>query len=263
MRYHEYRPQAELRDFVHCIWMMERDYAAGGEETIWPDGRSELIFHYGARYTADRLLPATFLLGPLSARLRLTAHGRLRLIGVRFRAWGFTSLFRIPASELLDRAVDVHHLAREIEERLYDATDESALAILESFLLRRARRVGLDPIVTPIRRVIGDPIGTNIDRLAIDCALSNRQLERRFVTMTGLPPKRLAVIARFNAVRRHLIANPMADVTDVAHRFGFSDYAHLSRDFQRFLGTTPAQFEQQMRMVEPRRDVVFLQDEND
>lgn len=259
VHYRELRPHPLLRELVRCFWTMEREYTdADGGEMLWPDGKTELIFHYGASYaTPLGALPNAFVLGPLSERFALAARGHLRLVAVRFQPWGLTSLFGVPGHELLDIATGADAIddVRELEERLADANETRAMALLEAFLLRRAARATIDPLTRAIRRVVAQPRTLDVCALAADCNLSTRQLERRFTQATGLPPKRLAVIMRFDGARRALLREPNADPTELALRHGYYDYAHLSRDFRRFLGTTPVDL-----MHRPPRNVVFVHD---
>jgi AraC-like DNA-binding protein len=260
MRYREYRPGAALAPYVRCIWTMDREYASGGE-TIWPEARAEILFHYGARY---RDIPRAFILGPQSVPVALHARGRLRLIGARLFPWALPLLFRVPAGELLDRVVEASTVAREaprLEEQLADATDEEAVDLLHRFLGERVARAASDPLLPVVHGVVARPAAFDVDRLARDARLSHRQLERRFIDATGLPPKRVAVIARFNAVRKFLLRHPFAKLSDVAALFGYFDYPHLSRDFRRFLGYAPAEL--QRAAGGPRGDVVFVQDDGD
>lgn len=260
MSYREYRPSAPLVPYIRCLWTMSRDYLADGE-TIWPEARAEILFHYGARY---RDLPRAFLLGPQSMPRTLHARGRLRLVGARLHPWALPLLFRVPAGELLDRVVDAESVlceAGRIEEQLADATDGRAVELLETFLAGRVARAKSDPLLPFLHRVVADPVGFDVDRLAHETGLSHRQLERRFIAATGLPPKRVAVIARFNAVRNFLLRHPFAKLSDVAARFGYFDYPHLSRDFRRFLGYAPAEL--QRAAAGPRGNVVFVQDGSD
>jgi len=49
MKYAEYRPSPCLAPLVERFWLLE-GAAAGAADAIIPDGRVELIFHYGAPF---------------------------------------------------------------------------------------------------------------------------------------------------------------------------------------------------------------------
>lgn len=83
---------------------------------------------------------------------------------------------------------------------------------------------------------------SRVTRLAAFHGLSTRTLQRRTRTATGLPPKRLLTMERF---RRAVYEVPLrsADLSGVAGDLGFSDQAHLTREFQRHAGLTPGAFQ--------------------
>jgi AraC-like DNA-binding protein len=261
LRYREYAPPPRLEHVVRCFWSLERDYAGGDGEMLWPDGRTELIFHYGARYEgAD----AAFVIGPLRERLPLRASGRLRLIGARFEPWGLYAAARLPLHELVDRIVAADVLfgleTRELTERLADADEAEAIAILTTALASRVS--GVDPRLPSLCRALDDT-RLNLGALAREHNLSPRQLERRFRETTGVSPRRFHVVRRFDRLRLALHRRPFAGLEELAFHHGYYDYAHLSKDFARFLGCTPFELQRrlQAQAIGPPRDVVFLQDE--
>jgi transcriptional regulator GlxA family with amidase domain len=102
-----------------------------------------------------------------------------------------------------------------------------------------------------------------VAELAEYCNLSARQLQRRFQDVVGVSPKILARTIRFDEIRRRLMFNPDANLTDLAYEFGFTDQAHFIRDFKEFAGKTPGEFASEMRSLQTvfrdHDNVVFLQ----
>lgn len=97
-----------------------------------------------------------------------------------------------------------------------------------------------------------------VGRLATLLGQSGRTLQRRTRTATGLPPKRFLALERF---RRAVQEVPMrnAELSLVAAHLGFSDQAHLTREFRRHAGLTPGAFQQAWRGVRGQA-VRFVQD---
>jgi AraC-like DNA-binding protein len=85
---------------------------------------------------------------------------------------------------------------------------------------------------------------------------SVRTLHRRMRTSTGFPPKRFLAMQRF---RRSVyeIATRNTGLSLIAFNLGFSDQAHLTREFQRHAGVSPGAFKQAWRDA---RAVRFFQD---
>ena len=268
MYYREFRPPPLLAPYVKCFWLLDRDYH-GSAETVWPDGRTELIFHYGDRYSlgggTGPVVPNGFVIGPLTRFVHLTSSGRVRLAGARFHAWGMASLCKVPAEEMRDLVLPSADLlgrrASEYTERLADATSSQSVRLLEELLLGRLSGAARpDRIVTTLAgRLLRDRI--RIADAARDAGLSTRQLQRRFKAAIGVGPRFFSVVERFNAARKELAADPESDLTEVAFRLGYSDAAHFCRDFRRFYNMSPTAFSRWVASTRAvPRDVAFVQE---
>ncbi len=138
------------------------------------------------------------------------------------------------------------------------STSPSCLDILDS----------LDQVVLALSQhaqhgslISSDYFETSRDRvgnLASHVGGSVRTLHRRMRTATGFPPKRFMAMQRF---RRSVyeIATRGAGLSAIAFNLGFSDQAHLTREFRRHAGVTPGAFKQAWRGRHARA-VRFLQD---
>ena len=110
-------------------------------------------------------------------------------------------------------------------------------------------------------RTTGSPLNEAHDRvsdLADQAGRSVRTLQRQVRASTGSAPKRFLAAQRF---RRSFyeVATGGDGLSAIASDLGFSDQAHLTREFQRHAGVTPGAFRQAWR--EPRAQTVrFLQD---
>jgi AraC-like DNA-binding protein len=92
-----------------------------------------------------------------------------------------------------------------------------------------------------VEHILGAP-HTDVAGLATLLGQSTRTLQRRIKTSTGLPPKRFLAVERFRrAVQEVPIRN--ARLSAVAGDLGFSDQAHLTREFQRHAGLSPGAFQ--------------------
>jgi AraC-like DNA-binding protein len=71
---------------------------------------------------------------------------------------------------------------------------------------------------------------------------SVRTLERKFKEAAGHTVKDVSGLIRFEQVRNHLWQHPDTNLAGLAHELGYTDQAHLSREFKRYSGATPAAF---------------------
>jgi transcriptional regulator GlxA family with amidase domain len=63
----------------------------------------------------------------------------------------------------------------------------------------------------------------------------------------GLGPGSLGRLTRFQRVLRAIDRDPGVSLARVAAGAGYFDQAHMSRDFRRFAGTTPAGYRREVR----------------
>src|SRR5690348_7963231 len=90
MRYAEYRPSPALARVVDCYWMLE-GHGTGVPEPIIPDGRVEIVLHYGVRFERHHLdgaierQPASLLVGQLLAPICLGCRGLAGVAAIRLR----------------------------------------------------------------------------------------------------------------------------------------------------------------------------------
>lgn len=71
---------------------------------------------------------------------------------------------------------------------------------------------------------------------------SQRHFRRRFAAEVGLPPKDYGSLLRFSAALTAMTTRPWHDPSALAAEFGYYDQSHLTRDFHRFAGTSPAAY---------------------
>ncbi|MBE7179196.1 MAG: AraC family transcriptional regulator, partial [Mucilaginibacter polytrichastri] len=81
-----------------------------------------------------------------------------------------------------------------------------------------------------------------------------RTLERNFKRSSGHSVKDVSGLMRFERVRNRLWTHPDVNLTGLAHELGYSDQPHLTREFKRYSGTTPAAF-----IRRARKEQLFLQ----
>jgi transcriptional regulator GlxA family with amidase domain len=74
-----------------------------------------------------------------------------------------------------------------------------------------------------------------------------RTLERQFKQAAGYTVKDVSGLMRFEQVRNRLWQSPDASLAGLAHELGYTDQAHLGREFKRYSGTTPAAFARHAR----------------
>jgi AraC-like DNA-binding protein len=254
--YRELRASGALGRYVECFWFLEEGAGTRGAgcpiERLLPIGAIEAVLHRGSPFRqvspegAPRRLTAGVIAGQQTGPLDIQPEGPIATMGIRFLPGGAYPFLGMPLDALTDCLASFEDVwgagGRRLEERLLDAPDDaSRVGISEAFLLERleaaARRDdAVEAAAGEIRRRRGR---VRVADLSGASGVSARQLERRFATALGLPPKSLARIVRFQAMLRAIDRGARPDWAGLAADFGFCDQAHLVNEVRRLSGLTP------------------------
>jgi AraC-like DNA-binding protein len=254
VRYQEYAPSPQLVSIVQCLWTLEGHAAELGDDAqpILPDGRSELVVHFGDAFErihanggVDRQ-PALLFAGQLTGPLVLRPTGRISVLGVRLHPFGAAALSTQPQNEFLGLTLGMDDVSRALFRSLTDLRDSTASPGVAAAAVQGHLAQLVDPsrVDTRVRHVV-DTIQRTRGRISVEdlarrVGLTRRHLERRFKSTVGVSPKRLARIARFQHALQILTR---ADVPQrgayTAAECGYADQAHFVRECRELCGHAP------------------------
>jgi AraC-like DNA-binding protein len=258
MRYAQYAPSQRFAAIVECYWLLEGDGPSGAEPII-PDGRMEIVLHYGTRF--DRHHPdgrverqdAAMLVGQLLAPVTLSHRGSAGVAAIRLRPAAGRAIADCTAAELAGRFIDLDALVGSTEvvrERLALADDDAArVALLECWLSHHVRRQPSLALTAAVNTILESPSAADLATVASHAGIGVRQLERQFIADVGVSPKTFARLARLQAALS-LIATGQP-LCDVAVACGYYDQSHMTRDFMHLADTSPAAWRQQSGVLTP------------
>ncbi|MFG1947876.1 DUF6597 domain-containing transcriptional factor [Nonomuraea sp. NPDC048826] len=185
--------------------------------------------------------------GVIKGGFSYTMRGSGRVLGTRFAPGGFRPFLGGPVHQLTGRFTEIGELygtagATLVEHVLTAPDAPAAIAHVEEFLL------GLGPERDPLAEEVAslvvmaenDVTMTRVDALAARSGRSVRSLQRLFREYVGIGPK--WVIRRF---RLHEAAERIyqgLDLATLAAELGYTDQAHLTRDFTAVVGMPPAAY---------------------
>jgi len=240
-------PPASLARWVDAFWDFQGE---GRAHRVLPDGCMDFLF--------DLQSGEASLAGPMTHAEVVTVDPGARLFGVRFRPGAAALLLEAPADALRDQHLALRELTvgalATLGEQMAEAADHAQRCQLIGEVLHRGlgRQRAFDARVHRAATLIVDAHGTlPISRVAAECGMGERQLERLFRERVGLGPKLCARIARL----RHAVALAESGVQSqagLAARAGYADEAHLLRDFRQLAGASPL-------ALRSERDVGFVQ----
>lgn len=157
-------------------------------------------------------------------------------------------LFGVPAEALAERHTALDDLwGRDVErvrERLLALrTPADRLDLFEAALAARLPRTrGIHPAVAHALERFATTTA-DVGTVVGESGYSHRRFITLFRQAVGLGPKRYCRIIRFQQVLRRFAATPGPRWAEIAVAAGFSDQAHLTREFREIAGVTPTDFE--------------------
>jgi AraC-like DNA-binding protein len=246
--YVERPPIPALAGVVSSVWLQQ--VAPGASPYVQrniPSGGVELVCRMGREPR---------VVGPLTGALVEVLEPGTTVVGLRFAPGAAARVLGLPASELVDLAVDARDVWGAASGRFTladladpDASPERLLADVQLLVAARlAAAAGQDPLVAEAVRLLRWSTD-DVASLTSSLHISERQLRRRFQTSTGLAPKPLHRVLRFQrflSLAQHAIATGTAPAADgiarLAAEAGYADQPHLNRECLRLTGASPGAF---------------------
>jgi AraC-like DNA-binding protein len=246
MRYAEYLPTPRLAMLVERFWLLD-GHATGAADAIIPDGRVELVFHYGGPFWRHRpgnggvRQPDSMLVGQMIGPVVLEPEGLVGVAAIRLRPAAARTLLGFPIDEVAGQFIDLDGIfpsARTVRERLAEAsTDSERIRTLEDWLRRIALPEPRLQIEAAVDTIIRSGGRASIDALSSLTGVGLRQMERQFRADVGLSPKTFSRIIRLQAALRGI--RDGRPLTEVALSCGYYDQAHMTRDFRQLAAMSP------------------------
>ncbi|WP_229253750.1 AraC family transcriptional regulator [Dyadobacter sp. NIV53] len=251
IQHQEFEPPRELRDAIKCFWYNSRDLGEdeSGFEVV-PDGFAEIIFHFGngcgiASGGGLQLLSSPFMIGLLNHPVHFYSKNRLEVIGIRCYPWTVFDLLGLPTGKDGIRVFEhpIAKLQSTLEELVAANKIEQAIDQLKQYFRNARLQVTGDGMLSKAGEAMRDANGTlPVSQVAEAANATVRTLERKFRESSGYTVKDVSGLIRFEQVRNHLWLDPDVSLAGLAHEFGYTDQSHLSKEFKRYSGTTPAAF---------------------
>jgi AraC-like DNA-binding protein len=231
---------------VEALWV----FVASGPDLqrVLPDGRTDIVVRFQLEDDGETLSrPRIVIAGPTLQVRNVPAHAGTGLMGLRFRLGWAGACLGVSPSRLVDRELvhgDAEAMLPMHAERLKACRSLSALkhALVSTGreLLAAARTTpGQLLAVEAVRQLRLAPERPDLKQLCRDLGVSERALRREVIDAIGVPLRSLASIVRFHRAMM-LMREPGARPSVVAAEAGYSDQAHMNREFRRYGGFTPA-----------------------
>jgi len=254
--YKQFLPAEELSDAIECYWYFFAESHSGTSlQTLIPGGRIEWIFSFQdpLRWLISENDPGvcqygSFILGQRNRHFFAKPGEATELWGIRFRPGGWGAFSRVPAFGILNTvqkageifAKDITKFERGLRtvpltDRKIDMLDTELLKCRFSPAEEFAESLHL------IDKVRNSSCEKNINELCFNSSIHYKKLERVFLSVVGYAPSTYRCILRFNRMLKKLSSSNLS-LTKLALGEGYFDQSHFIREFRRFAGTSPGQF---------------------
>ncbi|MBT2226021.1 helix-turn-helix domain-containing protein [Nonomuraea sp. NEAU-A123] len=231
-------PSPEISAYVEHFWVV-----------TWTDLDEPYEQRIVSHPTVNLTITQDFhrIAGVIKGGFSYTMRGSGRVLGTRFRPGGFRPFLGGPVSELTDRFVEIGEMygtagATLVEHVLAEPDPRAAIGLTERFLLSLGPEQ--DPLAEEVAELVAmvenDVSMTRVDELAIRSGRSVRSLQRLFRDYVGIGPK--WVIRRFRLHEAAERVSQSFDLATLATELGYTDQAHLTRDFTAAVGMPPAAY---------------------
>ncbi len=231
---------------VEALWSFRPECA--DDHRVLPDGRIDLLMRFnllGNNRIADA---RPVIAGPAQRYATVPADSNTGFLGIRFRpGWGAaclglsahglrnSALIRAEAKAALGAlAVPLLHAAslEELQCRL--------IGTVQSLTGRQTTSPQHARVIHAVQLLESSGGRQSVIALADGIGASVRTLHRDFTSIVGLPVKSFASIMRFQRAMRLLHARPSTALAALAIECGYSDQAHMTREFRFLGGFTPS-----------------------
>ncbi|MEU6949799.1 AraC family transcriptional regulator [Streptomyces sp. NPDC046316] len=260
VRFRRHQPAPELRPYLEHYWFIDWDLSEPYASHVVPHPSVNVVFQrYGDDGGDMGEGCASFAevagIGLELFTKKLTGVGRV--CGVQFRPGGFRPFAPAwPVSEWTGRRVPLDEVfadagAASVEAVLTPAPEHARVAALDAFLLAHgpapdAQAAQAMALVDQIRT---DRAIRRVSELARLAGLSSRSLQRLFANHVGVGPKWVILRYRIHEALERAEATEAGSSPDwaaLAAELGYSDQAHLVRDFTATVGVPPTAYSRQV-----------------
>lgn len=257
LSYQTFKPSPALSNWVSHYWVTETSFnpeKLTPAQTCLPMGLVQWVIQTRGKHQLGLIdnqwgaFPDDFLVGLMNRPVRWKMFGESRAFGICISPEWFTYIYNFPLSSISDSFISVDNLdipgLPSLRESLVLEEDDLAkqIELIDQFLLAllEQQQAAENFFASTIQKIRLQKGSFDKETLRDYFFLGDRQIQRLFKTNFGLSPKAYERVTRFSNTIRYMnrYARPEWDV--IADELGYSDQAHLIREFKAYAGFTPS-----------------------
>ncbi|KJY93165.1 AraC family transcriptional regulator [Vibrio neptunius] len=239
-------PDGLLADHIQAIWSAKVSVGQAISKPLYCDGGSGVMFVLKGQVSLEgRAYSQSAVYHPYSIVTKnITMSCEAELCGVRFHpGMQFSFLDElIEASKVNRQDGFCFEPSKALVTQLSEQQNHSKrIALLMNWCSEYVSQHDVDEDRAKLIHLAQDgKIGESFGE-------SQRQVERKFKHWVGMSPKYFQRLRRVHASIQNLRDNPQLSLAELAAYQGFSDQAHMTREFKNFVLITPGQFSRRLK----------------
>ncbi|MFF5452995.1 DUF6597 domain-containing transcriptional factor [Streptomyces sp. NPDC012950] len=252
VRFRRHLPAPELRPYLEHYWLIDWDLPEPYASHVVPHPSVNVVFQrHGAPAAGEDVSAEVAGVGLGLFTHELAETGRV--CGIQFRPGGFRPFApawpvsawtgsRVPLTEAFP---DGPGTGPGVPAAVLSPDEDHArVAALDAFLLARgpAPDPAADHAMELVELARSDRTVRRASQLAAVSGLSARSLQRLFATRVGVGPKWVILRYRLHEALERAETPGAPDWAALAAELGYSDQAHLVRDFTATIGVPPTAY---------------------
>ena len=260
IQFHHIEPHYLLKNYIPKMWLFESSGKIATEDLklVVPNGNLKLTVSFQNGIVAEiNGKPFSSKSGQITLTglvdvpviLDVDEDIPTRTLGVEFNPRGAYRFFRLPLNSIQNQIHSIEDLWGNLGTGLvraiqYGQTVSEKIHLLQQFLIQQLGLHDEDPIFEYcVESIFASKGKIPVKELERKTGYSSRWLNMKFQHKLGVSPKNLASIVRFkqyyqawiNGDEKHFFKNDYYEL--------YYDQSHFIKDFKRFTGLPPTQFE--------------------
>lgn len=245
----------DLAPYVNCVMIGENlDVNSHTNIPLYANGYPGIMFQQSKKgfylLPKNKKLSELFLYGQTLHPTSLDVKGLHRYVVVQLYPFASKYLLNIDPKVLNDECYDLLQIKYiEIEtfrRELIETKNLNEQIIIISDLIRQLIKFHKVSVNNKINKAISIILNTKgqikINELSNSIFMTERTLERNFMSYVGLSPKQFSKIIQFQFSINRLTKSTYNSLIEIGLDSGFSDQSHFIRTFKKYTGKTPSYY---------------------
>jgi len=245
----------DLAPYVNCVMIGESlDANSHTNIPLYADGYPGIMFQKSKNgfylLPKNKKLSELFLYGQTLHPTSLDVKGLHRYVVVQLYPFASKYLLNINPKVLNDECYDLLQIEyidiETFRRKLIETENLNEQIIIISDLIRQLIKFHKVSINNKINKAISIILNTKgqirINELSNSIFMTERTLERNFMSYVGLSPKQFSKIIQFQFSINKLTKSAYDSLLEIGLDSGFSDQSHFIRTFKKYTGQTPSYY---------------------